>query len=75
MGQRMDGAGEAELGESLRLAGPRPEPGAPEEPLGLDDPELPLPHRDTHCTELSTQADDALIPFGGYQPIRPLTCS
>ena len=71
----MDGAGEPELGKSLRLSGPRPEPGAPEETLGLRDPELPPPDGDSHSTKLSTRHDAALIPFGGSDPISNLKLS
>ena len=66
--QRVDGAVEPELGESLRLTGPRPEARAPEKPLGLRGPELPSPHCGTHHSKLSARDDGALIPFGGFEP-------
>ena len=47
MGQLVDGAFEPEAGELLRLAGSRPESGAPKQPLGLCDSELAVPHGDT----------------------------
>jgi hypothetical protein len=37
--ERRDGAVEPDLGEALGLAGPRPEAGAPEQPVGLLDAE------------------------------------
>jgi hypothetical protein len=55
MRQLVDGAFEPEASELLRLTGPRPEPGAPKQPLGLGGPERPSPDGDTsHAREIGS---------------------